>query len=275
MTHVPPSRYSSASMTLAPCPDATRAARMPPEPPPMTNKSTSNSASREAADALAAEYVIRFIAAHPHRFATAAVPRIAPASISRVVTAALLSEVAEVVTLPDLRSKVAEDRVRNRDVEEEVGQHQVPDVIFAAEPPTHDRRRQLVCVGLRAGNLVRLHVLQKTASLKEPALQRRIHHRCITGCWRIVLHQLRHVRLDLVAAYGELSSEREHVGREPLAKNPPRLKRPGPFECLGVVEIVVHYVQSMHHDRDCDVIDREGHADLHALVCSLNVGRAQ
>src|SRR5215831_2737597 len=29
----------------------------------------------------------------------------------------------------------------------------------------------------------------------------------------------------------------------------------GPFECLGVVEIVVHYVQSMQHDRDCDVID--------------------
>jgi len=42
---------------------------------------------------------------------------------SRVVTAALLSEVAEVVTLPDLRSEVPEDRVRNRDVEEEVGQH--------------------------------------------------------------------------------------------------------------------------------------------------------
>jgi hypothetical protein len=43
--------------------------------------------------------------------------------LSRVVTAALLSEVAEVVTLPDLRSKVPEDRVRNRDMEEEVGQH--------------------------------------------------------------------------------------------------------------------------------------------------------
>src|SRR6516164_8182795 len=55
-------------------------------------------------------------------------------------------------------------------------------------------------------------------------------------------------------------------------KNPPRLKRLGPFECLGVVEIVVHYVQSMQHERDRDVIDREGHADLHAL-CSLNVGR--
>jgi hypothetical protein len=54
------------------------------------------------------------------------------ARLSRVVTAALLSEVAEVGTLPDLRSEVPEDRVRNRDVEEEVGQHQVPDVVFAA-----------------------------------------------------------------------------------------------------------------------------------------------
>jgi hypothetical protein len=42
-----------------------------------------------------------------------------------------------------------------------------------------------------------------------------------------------------------------------------------------VVEIVVHYVQSMQHDGDRDVIDREGHADLHALVCSLNVGRTR
>jgi hypothetical protein len=42
------------------------------------------------------------------------------ARLSRVVAAALLSEVAEVVTLSDLRSKVPEDRVRNRDVEEEV-----------------------------------------------------------------------------------------------------------------------------------------------------------
>jgi hypothetical protein len=30
----------------------------------------------------------------------------------------------------------------------------------------------------------------------------------------------------------------------------------------------------MQHDRDRDVIDREGHADLHALVC-LNVGRTR
>src|SRR4030095_6754838 len=51
-------------------------------------------------------------------------PSAMEARLSRIVTAALLSEVAEIVTLPDLRSKVPEDRVRNRDVEEEVGQHQ-------------------------------------------------------------------------------------------------------------------------------------------------------
>src|SRR3954447_5660972 len=54
MTHVPPSRYSSASITLAPCPAATRAARIPPDPPPITNKSTSNSASREGSETSAA-----------------------------------------------------------------------------------------------------------------------------------------------------------------------------------------------------------------------------
>src|SRR5215468_5276424 len=107
---------------------------------------------------------------------------------SRVVTAALLSEVAKVVTLPDLRSEMPEDRVRNRDVEEEVGQNQVPDVVLAAKPPAHDRRCQFVCVGLRAGNLVRLYVLQEIASLKESSLQRRIHHRGVTGCLRIALH---------------------------------------------------------------------------------------
>src|SRR5262249_53741648 len=84
-----------------------------------------------------------------------------------------------------------------------------------------------------------------------------------------------HVRLDLAAAYGELLSESQHVGREPLAEDPSRLKPLGPLERLGVVEIVVHHVQSMHHDRDCDVIDRERHADLHALVCRLNVGRTR
>ena len=41
ITQVPPTRYSSANATRAPCCAATRAARTPPEPPPMTNRSTS------------------------------------------------------------------------------------------------------------------------------------------------------------------------------------------------------------------------------------------
>src|SRR5882757_7308034 len=44
ITQVPPIRYSSATITLAPWLAAMRAARTPPEPPPMTNRSTSNSA---------------------------------------------------------------------------------------------------------------------------------------------------------------------------------------------------------------------------------------
>src|SRR5215475_10154738 len=44
ITQVPPMRYSSASMTRAPWPAAMRAARTPPEPPPITNRSASNSA---------------------------------------------------------------------------------------------------------------------------------------------------------------------------------------------------------------------------------------
>src|SRR6266850_740195 len=44
ITQVPPIRYSSATMTLALWLAAMRAARTPPEPPPMTNRSTSNSA---------------------------------------------------------------------------------------------------------------------------------------------------------------------------------------------------------------------------------------
>ena len=113
--------------------------------------------------------------------------------------------------------------------------------------------------------------LQEAASLKEPSLQCWIHHRGFAGNWRVALHQLRDVRVDLVAAYGALFSESQHVGRKPLAKDPPRLKPLGPLERLGFVEIVVHHAQSMYHDRDCDIIDREGHADLHELVCSLNV----
>src|SRR5215468_5998946 len=41
MTQVPPTRYSSAIITLAPWPAAMRAARTPPEPAPITNSSTS------------------------------------------------------------------------------------------------------------------------------------------------------------------------------------------------------------------------------------------
>src|ERR1700733_11952922 len=43
MTQVPPSRYSSATITRAPCCAAIRAARTPPDPPPMTKRSTSKS----------------------------------------------------------------------------------------------------------------------------------------------------------------------------------------------------------------------------------------
>src|SRR5215510_531428 len=41
MTQVPPTRYSSAIITLAPWPAAIRAARTPPDPAPITNRSTS------------------------------------------------------------------------------------------------------------------------------------------------------------------------------------------------------------------------------------------
>src|SRR5260370_33166563 len=52
MTQVPPSRYSSATMTLAPCSAAMRAARTPPDPPPMTKRSTSRSAMLQIVSAL-------------------------------------------------------------------------------------------------------------------------------------------------------------------------------------------------------------------------------
>src|SRR5690348_40786 len=52
MTQVPPSRYSSATMTLAPCSAAIRAARTPPDPPPMTKRSTSCSAMLNIVSAL-------------------------------------------------------------------------------------------------------------------------------------------------------------------------------------------------------------------------------
>src|SRR4051812_25567084 len=41
MTQVPPTRYSSATITRAPWPAAMRAARTPPDPAPITRKSTS------------------------------------------------------------------------------------------------------------------------------------------------------------------------------------------------------------------------------------------
>src|SRR5690242_18593206 len=44
MTQVPPTRYSSAIITCAPWLAATRAARTPPDPAPITNRSTSRSA---------------------------------------------------------------------------------------------------------------------------------------------------------------------------------------------------------------------------------------
>src|SRR5260370_23137118 len=40
MTQVPPTRYSSAIITRAPWPAAMRAARTPPDPAPMTKRST-------------------------------------------------------------------------------------------------------------------------------------------------------------------------------------------------------------------------------------------
>src|SRR6476620_12255317 len=57
MTQVPPIRYSSAITTRAPYPAAMRAARTPPDPPPMTIRSTSKSAmlrSQPNSDFLAA-----------------------------------------------------------------------------------------------------------------------------------------------------------------------------------------------------------------------------
>src|SRR4029077_1179121 len=52
MTPVPPRRYSSATPTRAPCSAAMRAARTPPDPPPMTKRSTSWSAISEIVSAL-------------------------------------------------------------------------------------------------------------------------------------------------------------------------------------------------------------------------------
>jgi hypothetical protein len=151
------------------------------------------------------------------------VPRTCP---SRVVTATLLGKVAEVVALPDCCSEVPDDRVRNRDVEEEVGQHQVPDVVFAAKPPAQDERyynnsnvRDCAPAILSGCRLCGKPQVSRSRPFNAGYIIRMLWDRL-----RVTLHQLRHVRFHLVAAYGELFSERYHVGREPLSMDPPRFK---------------------------------------------------
>src|SRR6476659_7788045 len=63
ITQVPPMRYSSAIITRAPWPAAIRAARTPPEPPPITNRSTSNSAISVPDRSL---FLTRFLHANRH-----------------------------------------------------------------------------------------------------------------------------------------------------------------------------------------------------------------
>src|SRR5271170_5386152 len=68
ITQVPPMRYSSATITRAPYPAAIRAARTPPEPPPMTNRSTSNSAIShlDLCSVSAIGFALDFLAALAH-----------------------------------------------------------------------------------------------------------------------------------------------------------------------------------------------------------------
>src|SRR5213080_3521972 len=63
ITQVPPIRYSSATMTLAPWLAAIRAARTPPDPPPMTKRSTSNSAmaARAPSAVLRSDRLVTFL----------------------------------------------------------------------------------------------------------------------------------------------------------------------------------------------------------------------
>jgi hypothetical protein len=91
----------------------------------------------------------------------------------RVVTAAMLDKVAEVVAFSDWRAEVPEDRVCNRDVEEEVRQHKVADVIVAVAPTAHYRvgEREWVCLG--AGQIVWLQGLQEVPRSDEG----RLYHR--------------------------------------------------------------------------------------------------
>src|SRR5262245_30285801 len=96
-------------------------------------------------------------------------------------------------------------------------------------------------MGLRAGNFVRLQVLQEAATLKEPSLQRRIHHRgvkrgaggscCISfAMCASTLLQLTENCSPKVSMSGASHSPRILPGSNPLV----RLKG------LGMVEIVVH-----------------------------------
>src|SRR3984957_9957740 len=71
ITQVPPIRYSSAMVTRAPWRAAIRAARTPPEPPPMTNRSTSNSAMAtsiepDSQDQISFRFPLNFLAALAH-----------------------------------------------------------------------------------------------------------------------------------------------------------------------------------------------------------------
>jgi hypothetical protein len=119
------------------------------------------------------------------------------ARLSRVVAAALLSEVAEIVALPDLRSEVPEDRVRNRDVKKKSGSTRCR---MQSSPPNHPRTMggvsSYVCdcaPAISSG----CTFCRKPRVSRSPPLQCRIHHRDVPGCWRVALHQLRHVRVDM------------------------------------------------------------------------------
>jgi hypothetical protein len=67
-----------------------------------------------------------------------------------------------------------------------------------------------------------------------------IRHRDVAGCWPVALHQPRHVRVHLVAAYGELFSESYHVGREPLSKDPfRRMKATRALKEVTIYKIII------------------------------------
>ena len=68
---------------------------------------------------------------------------------SGIRAAAFLTEPAEVGTLSHRCAQMAQDVVRGRYMEEEVRQHELEDVVRAAEPPACDRRIELE--GVRFG----------------------------------------------------------------------------------------------------------------------------